>query len=190
MKVRFLTAVVLSVIFSTSVAAAQGRGSGRSQSRQGQGPAGFGADSQSGMRPQLRGTPQQQQRYTVCEQAIHRMRKRIRAMASIASAGSLQVPQLMELNELFASDFELLQQEQESLTASLSDEQKSANQNALQSLAKSQEDLELFSEALGFELEQAEPNVEEIKDDVRKLDAASRTVEKQQEDVAEDLGLD
>ena len=190
MKSRFLAAVVLSAIFSTSVGVAQVRGAGRGPNGQGQAPTTFGAGPQGGMRSQIRGTPQQQQRYRVCEQAIHRIRKRIRAMAKIASADGLQLSQLVELQEQFGSDLQSLRQEQESLAASLSDEQKSADQDALHNLAKSQEDLELFSEALGFELEQTQANAENIKETIRKLKDASRTMETHLEGVAQDLGLD
>lgn len=191
MSIRCVVLTGLAGILFLPIALAQGRGSGgmQGQGRQGQGAPPFAGGSQTG--PRLsRGTQQQQARYQVCEQSLRRFRKRVRTMAKLGSANTLNLEQLSDLQTQLLNDLQSIQQDQQSLTESLSEEQKSANQARLQEMTRSQQDLELFSEALGFELEQADIDSGKIKEKVQKLDEASRAFEKQQRGLAERLGVD
>lgn len=121
---------------------------------------------------------------------MNRFRKRVRAMARIAAGSSLNLQSANELYTQLVEDLHAQQQEQQSLTQSLTDEQRTANQDRLKEMSQREQDLELFSEALGFELEQASIDNGKIQEQVRKLDEASKSLDKQQHHLAEDLGID
>lgn len=191
MSIRCVVLTGLAGILLLPIALAQGRGSGgmQGQGRKGQGAPPFAGNPPTGSRP-TRGTQQQQARYRVCEQSLNRFRKRVRAMAKLGSANTFNRQQLTELQDQLLTDLQSIQQDRQSLAESLSEEQKSANQARLQEMTRSQEDLELFSEALGFELEQADIDSSKVQKNVEQLEKASRALEKQQHSLAESLGVD
>lgn len=190
MKIRLLLSTALATIFWVPLLLGQGRGSGQGQGRQGQGPPPFSGNPQAGTRAQSIGARQQQQRYRDCQQAVHRVRKRLRAMSKAASLDALQARQMQELHNQLVNDMRAMEQEQQAFTAGLTEEQKSVNRAALAKMTQNQQDLELFSEALGFELDQAALEKEKIRENIRKLDETSRTLEKQQQQLAEQLDVD
>ncbi len=111
-------------------------------------------------------------------------------MARIAAGSSLNLQSANELYTQLVEDLHAQQQEQQSLTQSLTDEQRTANQDRLKEMSQREQDLELFSEALGFELEQASIDNSKVQEQVRKLDETSKSLDKQQHHLAEDLGID
>ncbi len=195
MRVSFFMRVGLSAILLVPLTFGQGRGSGgmQGQGRQGQGQSpGFG--SQDRVRLRAHATQQQQERYRTCSQTMSRVRKRIRAMARVASASSFNLPQAQQLHEQIASDLQAMAQEQKALAEILTDEQRAANQNRLQQVAEKQRDLEFFSDALGFELDQASAEdskvPQKVQEKVQSMGQLSRSLQKQQEELAENLGVD
>jgi chromosome segregation ATPase len=141
-------------------------------------------------RQRTRATQQQQQQYRVCTDAMNRVRSRIREMARLAAAQALDVEQMQLLEEQLRSELQAMAQEQAQLTADLSEEQKSAAQDQLGKIAKGQEDLESFSEALGFELEQANLDEAQVREQVKKLDAAAKQLQKQQQELGSELEME
>ena len=141
-------------------------------------------------RQRTRATQQQQEQYRVCTEAMNRVRSRIRQMTRLAAAQAMDMEQMQLLEEQLRSELQAMEQEQAQLTANLSEEQKSAAQDQLGKIAKGQEDLEAFSEALGFELEQATADEAQVGEQVKKLDAASKQLQKQQQELGSELEME
>lgn len=185
----FIRSGLLSILL-VPFALGQGHGSGgmQGQGRQGQGQQSGGFGRQDRMRP--RANRQQQDQYRLCSRALSRVRKRIRAMARITTVSSINLQQARELNERLVDDLHSMEQEQQSFTGSLTAEQKTAAGTRLQQIHERQQDLESFSEALGFELDQVSVEGSAVQEQVRKLEDTSRSLEEQHHNLAEDLGID
>lgn len=196
MRVSFFMKAGLSAILLVPLALGQGRGSGgmqgQGQGRQGQGQ--FPGDgNQDRARLRVHATQQQQDRYRVCSQTMNRVRKRVRTMARLAAASSFNLQQLRELHARLSEDLQAMAQERQAFTESLTDEQRAANQKRLQQFAEKQRDLGFLSDALDFELDQAGAEGSKVQENVqektRNMDQLSRSLEKQQRELADDLGV-
>jgi hypothetical protein len=195
MRIPFFMRVGLTAILLFPFTFGQGRNSTGMQGHGRQGQNQFpGARGQDRTRLRVHATQQQRDRYRVCSQTMNRFRKRIRAMARLASASNFNLQQAQQLREQIAKDLQAMTEQQQSFTESLTDEQRTANQQRLQELSEKQRDLGFLSDALGFELEQT--GVEDgkiqkrVQEQVQKMDQLSRSLEKQQQGLAADLGVD
>jgi chromosome segregation ATPase len=195
MSIPFFVRVGLSAILLVPLVFGQGRNFGgmQGQGRQGQGRL-PGVGNQDRARLRVHATQQQQDRYRVCSRTMNRLRKRVRTMARIVSASNFSLQQAQQLHEQIAKDLRAMTEQQQSFAESLSDEQRTANQKRLQQVAEKHRDLEFLSDALGFELEQASTTEgktqERLQEQVGKMEQLSRSLEKQQQELAADLGLD
>jgi hypothetical protein len=190
------------LIFAVPPIMAQGHrqgGGGQGQGRQGTGMQ-TGQRQQAGTMSQMRqqtrdrmrvhATQQQQNQFRTCTQSSKRVRDRIREMKRTTRGSSINAQQTQRLQQQVQTELQTMQQERERLAASLNDEQKIAAQNRLQEMARNQAQLEGFSEALGFELEQASLNGDKIRDQVRDMDRVSKKLQQQQRDLGAELALD
>ncbi len=197
-KIRFISIGIL-LTLAVPLVMAQGRRSGGGmQGQGGQGSAGMqgGQNQPPGMggqtdRQRMRShvTQPQQSQYRTCTQSMDRVRSRIREMARLTKSQSIDAQQALQLNEQLRNSLEIMQKEQEELAAGLDDEQKATAQDRLLEMARNQEQLEAFSETLGFELEQASLDEEKVRDQVRKMDRTSKQLQQEQRELATDLEL-
>lgn len=147
---------------------------------------------QSGQMQQqrVRATPQQQKQYTVCSEAMKRVRSRIRQMTRLAAVEGLDAQQMQAFREQLEAEWEAAQQEQAQLAESLSQEQKDAAQDQLQNMGKRAEELDSFTEALGFELDQATLDEDKVREQIKNLDAAAAELQQEQKKLGAELEMD
>ncbi len=199
-KSLFLAALL--GMFSVPTLWAQGHGAGGMQGGQRQqGMSGMqrGQNQSPGMGAQLgqqnrqrmrvHATQQQQQQYRTCTQSMERVRSRIREMARLSKSQPLNREQAQQLHQQLRNELQTMQQQREQLMTGLDQEQKAAVQNRAQQMNQAQMDLDSFSEALGFELNQVDPNRDKVREQVRNLERSSKQLQQQQREVAEEAGI-
>ncbi len=178
---------------------AQGRGSGGMQGGQGrQGMPGMqGGQKQRGQmgqqdrqRMRIHATQDQRTKYRNCTQSMQRVRSRIREMGRLTKNQPINRQQLLELHEQLRSEIQMMQQQQEALRSGFDEEQKAAVQELTQQMNRSHMDLDSFSEALAFELNQVDTNPDRLREQVRKMDRTTKQLEQQQHEMGADAGLD
>lgn len=173
-----------------------GQGQGTQQQNRGQmgspgagmGKQGSGMGTQSRMRVQA--TDQQRQRVKSCTQSTERIRQRTRQMSKAAKSGTITAEQAKLWQEELQNEIQLMNQEQEELMASLTEEQKTAAQNTLKEMDKSKIGLLKSVELLDNELIAPELNREKIRDRARETERAANELKKDQIDLAELFGND
>ncbi len=192
------------VIFAGSLLYAQGRpgGGGQGPGQRGSGLGGpqagmrggqranQGAGLQTRQRLRIHATDQQRAQYRTCAQSLDRVRSRIRDMNRIMKGSAFNKQQALQAREQLRQELRTLRQEHERWVAGLDDEQKAAVPEPLQQMSRTRQQLEDWSEALGFELEQESVDSTAVLDQLRKLDNATRQLQQQQRDVASDLALE
>jgi hypothetical protein len=144
---------------------------------------------QDRQRMRIHATDHQQAQYRTCTQSMDRVRSRIREMARLTKGQAIDRQQVHNLRQQLRNELQTMQQEQERLTQAFDNEQKAAVQNRVQQITQQQNDLEVFSDALGFELDQAELDRDKLRDQIRKLDRTSKELQQQQRDMAQDAGI-
>jgi hypothetical protein len=149
-----------------------------------------GAGLQTRQRLRIHATDQQRAQYRTCAQSLDRVRSRIRDMNRIMKGSAFNKQQALQAREQLRQELRTLRQEHERWVAGLDDEQKAAVPEPLQQMSRTRQQLEDWSEALGFELEQESVDSTAVLDQLRKLDNATRQLQQQQRDVASDLALE
>lgn len=215
MSKKLILSLVTLLFFVAPLAIAQMRGGGGmgqggsgmggmqggSGQGSGMGGSGMGSRQMGGMdssqmqtrqqrRQQMHTTNQQDYKYNACRQAMTRVRARLHQMAKITRTQPLDVQQVDQLQDQLNSDIQDMEQQLDDLAASLNDEQKSADQKQLEKVMKETKDLEAWSEALGFELEQEKVDSAKVQEKVRKADTAAKELQKQERDLAVSLGIE
>jgi chromosome segregation ATPase len=149
-----------------------------------------GAGMQTRQRLRIHATDQQRAQYRTCTQSLDRLRTRIRDMNRIMNSAAFNKQQALQAREQLRNELRTMQQEHDRWVAGLDDEQKAAVSEQLQQMSRTRQPLEDWSEALGFELEQESVDSAAVRDQLRKLDKATRQLQQQQRDVASDLALE
>jgi hypothetical protein len=169
----------------------QGQGGVQGQGRQGSGAMqGQGMGGQAQQRMRLHANRQQRDQYRVCSQSMSRVRTRVRQMSQLAAGKTVYREQALQMRERLRNELQQMHQDQERLTSSLSEEQRTAQQTRLEQLSRTQKDLDAFSEALGFELDQASLDQDKIREQTKKMDRTTTELQKQQRALAADLGIE
>ncbi len=180
---------------------AQGRGSGGMQGGGRQSMQGMqrGQNQSPGMsgqmgqqdrqRMRIHATQQQQQQYRTFTQSMDRVRSRVREIARSTQRGNFDRSQMQQLRQQFRTELQTMQQGQEQLTAGFTNEQQAAVQNHVQEMNRSQANLESYFDALGYELDQVNPNPDRMRAQVRNMDRASKELQQQQRDMAAEGGI-
>ncbi len=204
MKRKLLLMTALLCWAGTGLVAAQGpRGGGMQGGGQGrQGMPGMGGQQMGppggqnpGMGQQKRqqmhvhATQQQQTQYRNCTQSTEQVRSRIRQMSQLMKRQSFNTQQALQLHQQLQNELQTIQQQREQLMAGLDAEQKASVQNRVQQVNRTQMDLNTLSDALGFELDQADPSPDRLRDQVRKMDRTSKQLQQQERDMAADAGI-
>ncbi len=192
---------VLALMFIFSLAAlvvlAQGRGgSPRSGMQGGTGPQGSRstpAQSQIQERTQTEARLQaaeRRQQYQDCLRVTSRLRSRLRQMTSLGHGQSVSADQAMSWRREVQNEIRVMQQQQELVRAHLTQQERTQAAEHLRQVDRAQQQLEGFSEALAFELEQATLDPNAVRDKARQTDARVRDLQKQQRELADQLGIE
>ena len=193
---------VLSLTLFLSLSAlavlAQGRGgpSPRSGMQGGAGPQGgrgMPTQSQAQSRSQTEARLQaaeRRQQYQDCLRVTSRLRTRLRQMTRLGYGQSVSSDQATSWGREVRNEIRIMQQQQEQLRSSLTGQERTGAAERLQQLDRAQQQMEGFSEALGFELEQAVPDPVAIRDKARQTAASLRELQKQQRELADGLGIE
>jgi hypothetical protein len=144
---------------------------------------------QDRQRMRIHATSQQQTQYRTCTQSMDRVRSQIREMARASNGKTMNRQQMQQLHQQLRSELQSMQQTREQLMTGFDDEQKTAVQNRAQNMIHTQSDLDYFSDALGFELNQAELNTSKIREHVRKMEHTAQELQQEQRDMARDAGI-
>lgn len=190
MKSAGFSSLALLLVVAVMPALGQRPGGNMGGQRRMGGQRQMGPQSGQMQQQRVRATQQQQKQYTVCSEAMKRVRSRIRQMTRLAAAEGLDAQQMQALGEQLEAEWEAAQQEQAQLAESLSQEQKDAAQDQLQSMAKSTEELDSFAEALGFELGQAALDEGKVREQIKNLDAAAAELQQEQKKLGAELEMD
>jgi hypothetical protein len=140
-------------------------------------------------RLRIHATDQQRQQYADCTRATQRLRTRLRDMSRLSQGQSIGAGQATQWREQLRNEIQAMQQEQEQLRAGLSDEQKQASARQLQQAKQSADQLEAWSEALGFELEQQNVDAAKVSKQADKMEGAAKKLQKQQQEIASSAGI-
>lgn len=144
---------------------------------------------QDRQRMRIHATEQQQLQYRTCTQSMDRVRSQIREMTRSSRDKSINRQQMQELHQQLRTELQMMQQERERLITGFDNEQKAAIQSRLQQMKRAQTDLDYFSDALGFELNQSELDRDQVWEQVRHMDRTAKELQQQQRDMAEDAGI-
>lgn len=184
-----------------SLVSAQGRSPGGMQAGnrqgmqgmqrgQGQSPAmGGQIGQQDRQRMRIHATQQQQDQYRTCTQSMDRLQSRVREMARLSKGEQFDRGQMQQLRNKLRTDLQTMQQERQELNAGLTAEQQAAVQNQVQEMNRSQKDLESNFEALGRELDLVNPSQDRVRDQVRNMDRAAKSLQQRQREMAAGAGI-
>lgn len=191
--------LALTLLFSMSaiVTLAQGRGgpSSRSGMQGGAGPQGARGMTNQGQAQQRNETDARlqaaarRQQYQDCLRITGRLRSRLRQMTRLGHGQSVSADQAASWRREVRNEIQIMQQQQELVRSHLTGQEQAEAAERLRQVDRAQQQLEGFSEALGFELEQAAPDPVKIRDKARQTDASVRDLQKQQHELADELGI-
>jgi hypothetical protein len=199
--IRELFSLLILLCLAAVPVLAQRRGAGGMQGGQGQAMTGMqrGQNQSSGMsgqmgqqerqRMRIHATQPQQMQYRTCTQSMDRVRLQIRQMTRSTKGATIDRQQMQLLHQQLRNELQTMRHERERLVTGFDDEQKAAIQNRLQEMNHSQTDLDYLSDALGFELNQAELNSDKVREQVRNIDRSAKELQQQQRDMAGDAGI-
>jgi hypothetical protein len=144
---------------------------------------------QDRQRMRVHATEKQQAQNRTCTQSMERVRTRVREIARATKGQPLNRQEMQRLHQQLRSELRTMQSEREELLSGLDDEQKAAVQNRVQEMNHLQMDLDSFSEALGFELDQLEPNPGRLREQARNLERTAKQLQQEQRDMSAEAGL-
>lgn len=186
---------VLALTLFLSLAALAGLAQGRGGMQGGGAPAGRGMTSQ-GQAQQRNQTDARlqaaarRQQYQDCLRITSRLRARLSQMTHLGRSQSVSADQAASWRREVRNEIQIMQQQQELVRTHLTEQERSGSADRLRQVDRAQQQLEGFSEALGFELEQAAPDPVKIRDKARETDASVRDLQKQQRELADNLGIE
>jgi uncharacterized secreted protein with C-terminal beta-propeller domain len=111
-------------------------------------------------------------------------------MSRLSQGKNMDSAQLRPMNQQLSNELQLIEQERERLAASLDEEQSAAAQNRLQQMSHNQQELQDFSEALDFELNQETVNNVKFREQVKKMNSVAEKLQNQQRDLSGELAID
>ncbi len=200
---RYLYILVVSVLLLATMAFAQGRpggmqGQGQGQGRSGamggqggaMGPTATAGTASTPERQRIRATDQQRQQLRQCDQTMEQVRNQLREMARISRGQTITAQQTARWREQLRNQLQTISQQQESLRASLTQEQTSALADRLIRLQQDRERLETMSDALGFMLEAEQPDPSRVREQSQQMEKVANQVRTQQQNLGTDLGVD
>lgn len=164
-------------------------GMGGAQRGQGQGQ-GAGTQTRDQQRLRIHATQQQRDQNRTCTQSMERVRTRLRDMSRLSKGKNLDPAQVRQMNEQLRNELQTMGQERERLAASLDQEQRTAAQDRLQQMSRDQQQLETFSEALEFELNQETVNAAKVREQVKQMNSNATRLQQQQRNLGDDLDFD
>lgn len=190
MKGKVAVGLALTLALMIVLAQAQRPGGGTGGQRRAGGQRQMGQQAGQQQRQRAGATQEQQKQYRVCTEALNRIRSRIRQMTRLAAAQPFNAQQMQALQEQLRVELQEVEQQQAQLTESLNEQQRTAVQDRLAEIAKHQQDLDSFTEALGFELDQAALQETKVREQVKKLDTAAKELQKQQRELGSELEIE
>ncbi len=141
-------------------------------------------------RMRIQTTQQQRNQFQTCTQSSKQVRDRIREMKKATRGQSVNQQQMLQLRDRLRQDLQTMTQQRGQLQSAFNEEQKAVAQPRLQEMARDQNQLEEFSEALGFELEQATLDTDRVRDRIRDMDKSSKQLQDRERDLGSELALD
>lgn len=193
--------LALTLLFSLSAIATLGQGQGRGGPSSRSGMQGeVGPQGARGMTNQGQAQPRNEtdarlqaaarrQQYQDCLRITSRLRSRLRQMTRLGHGQSVSADQAASWRREVQNEIRTVQQQQELVRSHLTGQEQAEAAERLRQVDRAQQQLEGFSEALGFELEQAAPDPVQIRDKARQTDASVRDLQKQQHELADELGI-
>ncbi len=140
-------------------------------------------------RQQIQATSQQQLQYRSCVQSAEQLRTRLRQMKQLQKGDAISPEQAAQWREQVRTQLRQMQQEHERLMTGLSDEQQAGLQEPVKNANRAAQDLDTFSEALGFELEQAKLDTEKVRLQAQRMETSVAQLEKQYRAMGDELGI-
>ena len=168
----------------------QGQGGMSGMQRRQDQPPDVGAQNGNQQRLRMHSTQQQRDQNRTCSQSVDRVRTRLRDMSRLSQGKNMDSAQLRPMNQQLSNELQLIEQERERLAASLDEEQSAAAQNRLQQMSHNQQELQDFSEALDFELNQETVNNVKFREQVKKMNSVAEKLQNQQRDLSGELAID